>query len=500
MKKKLFVLLMALLMVMTMMPTTAFAALNTGHKIDVTFTILYVGDEFRIGYNYGASEKTQFVCQYTTNHSDTAYNNHTIAISDIKAAAVRATVNSGYQITGWSKESNANPTVWSLDKSGTTACNKGTTIYLVAKNPNPTPPPTPEKPVKPRYDQINEILGQNAVKVVCHEAKANHEPKSKTYNLLERSCNVGAVQGNANAGYTVEVTIASQEYISDFDAVTRKTHNPKDASESITLKYNKDSEAWKLNTANQTQVIFNVACEAGNPQPPTPTIPEKPTGDAVKGLLKNAVTVDCINTDANHADATYNLLDESFTVGKVQGSAEAGYTVAVTIQAEKYVAKYNEDLTGHTLDGEESKIITLTYNSETKSWGTPSPASVTFNVRCETSGEIDPPTDGPSGDQILELLSGKAVCVDCITTNAGHEDKYYSYNGNFTSSIVGTKCMVTLIELDEQAYIEQYNTAYSGHEKSEYQKTNSIIELEKDGLKWVIKTPARIYVECKTGG
>ena len=30
MKKKLFVLLMALLMVMTMMPTTAFAALNTG--------------------------------------------------------------------------------------------------------------------------------------------------------------------------------------------------------------------------------------------------------------------------------------------------------------------------------------------------------------------------------------------------------------------------------------------------------------------------------------
>ncbi len=185
---------------------------------------------------------------------------------------------------------------------------------------------------------------------------------------------------------------------------------------------------------------------------------------------------------------------------KFRESEEAGYTVAVTIQAEKYVAKYNEDLTGHTLDGEESKIITLTYNSETKSWGTPSPASVTFNVRCETSGEIDPPTDGPSEAQIKELLLGEAVCVDCTTTNAGHEDKYYSYNGDFTSSIVDTKCMVTLTELDEQAYIEKYNIAYSGHEKSEYQKTSSIIELEKYGLKWVIKTPARIYVECKTGG
>ena len=119
-------------------PDVDLAALDTGHKIDVRFTVLYVGDEFNIGYNYGSSEKTKFVCQYKTNHSDTAYNNHTIAISDIKAAAGRASVNSGYQIVGWSKESNANPTTWSLNKSGTTACNKGTTIYLVAKNPNPT--------------------------------------------------------------------------------------------------------------------------------------------------------------------------------------------------------------------------------------------------------------------------------------------------------------------------------------------------------------------------
>lgn len=91
-------------------PDPAPAALNTGHKIDVTFTVLYVSDEFNLGYNYGSSEKTKFVCQYSSNHSDTAYNNHTIAISDIKAAASRASVNSGYQIVGWSKESNANPT------------------------------------------------------------------------------------------------------------------------------------------------------------------------------------------------------------------------------------------------------------------------------------------------------------------------------------------------------------------------------------------------------
>ena len=179
MKKKLFVLLMALLMVMTMMPTTAFAALDTGHKINVRFTVLYVGDEFNLGYNYGTSESTQFVCQYSTPHSDTAYNNHTIAISDIKAAAVRATVNSGYQITGWSKESNANPTVWSLDKSGTTACNKGTTIYLVAKNPNPTP----KKPDAPTYAKMKDLLANGAVKIDCVNPNESHA--DKTYSLIE---------------------------------------------------------------------------------------------------------------------------------------------------------------------------------------------------------------------------------------------------------------------------------------------------------------------------
>ena len=47
-------------------------------------------------------------------------------------------MNSGYQIVGWSKEANANPKTWGFDLKDPTACNKGTTIYLVAKKPTPT--------------------------------------------------------------------------------------------------------------------------------------------------------------------------------------------------------------------------------------------------------------------------------------------------------------------------------------------------------------------------
>lgn len=74
MKKRFVAFLLVLIMVLGMLPVSAFAAddgvspqaLNTGHKIDVTFTVLYVGDEFRIGYNYGTSENTQFVLYAST--------------------------------------------------------------------------------------------------------------------------------------------------------------------------------------------------------------------------------------------------------------------------------------------------------------------------------------------------------------------------------------------------------------------------------------------------
>lgn len=53
MKKRFVAFLLVLIMVLGMLPVSAFAAddgvspqaLNTGHKIDVTFTVLYVGNE-----------------------------------------------------------------------------------------------------------------------------------------------------------------------------------------------------------------------------------------------------------------------------------------------------------------------------------------------------------------------------------------------------------------------------------------------------------------------
>lgn len=306
MKKKLFVLLMALLMVMTMMPTTAFAALNTGHMIAVRFTVLYVGDEFSIGYNYGASESTQFVCQYSRPHSDTAYNNHTIAISDIETAAKRATVNSGYQIVGWSKESNANPKVWGFNLTTPTACNKGTTIYLVAKNPNPTP----EKPDAPTYEEMKELLTNGAVKIDCVNSAVEHE--DKTYSLIEDSYTGGTVEGDATTGYTATITINPEKYVTEYNGyIVGHSLVPGQPEKQIVFKYD---NGW--NVQPTVPVTFNVECESA-PQPPAPTVPNPPSPEDVKTLLENAVVkVHCMNGKASHAEKAYGLIDGSFTINR----------------------------------------------------------------------------------------------------------------------------------------------------------------------------------------
>lgn len=442
-------------------PGVAPAALNTGHKIDVRFTVLYVGDEFNIGYNYGSSEKTKFVCQYKTNHSDTASTNHTIAISDIKAAASRASVNSGYQIVGWSKESNANPTTWSLNKSGTTACNKGSTIYLVAKNPNPTTkytytlnydanggtgapsadswsttdasiryhsftvkntiptregyvfkgwkandgsdtiytggmtcavsqygndvvkngntwtrtlyavweeaaPPTPDKPTAPGEGDLSGLIGN--ITVNCTNGKAAHELKTKGYTLISGSYTTSEVAGDAENGYTYTVTINSQKYVEQFDTDTGATHDPKDASATVTLKYT--DNGWTVTSG--TPVVFNVACV-------TEIVPPAKPGAEDLAKLEAPVEVACTTKPETHNAARFPLIEGTYNIGDVSGNETDGYTCDIIITADEYVTKYNTDFGKHTLTGDNTKPLTLKYVEGR--WVVNDP--VTFPVECE---------------------------------------------------------------------------------------------------------------------
>ena len=437
------------------------AALDTGHKIDVRFTVLYVGDEFNIGYNYGSSEKTKFVCQYKTNHSDTAYNNHTIAISDIKAAASRASVNSGYQIVGWSKESNANPTTWSLNKSGTTACNKGSTIYLVAKNPNPT--------TKYTYTLNYDANGGTGA------------PSADSWSTTD-----AAIRYHS---FTVKNTIPTRE------GYVFKGWKAKDGSDTIytggTLcSVSQQGNDVVKNGNTWTRTLYAVWEEA---TPPTPDKPTAPGEGDLSGLI-GQITVNCTNEAAAHELKTkgYALISGSYTTGEVDGDAENGYTYTVTINSQKYVEQFDTD-TGAAHDPKGvNATVTLKYTDN--GWTVESGAPVVFDVACVT--EIVPPTK-PGAEDLAKLEA--PVEVACTTKPETHTAARFSLiegtydigdvSGNETD---GYTCDI-IITADE--YVTKYNTDFGKHTLTgDNSKTLTLKYVEG---RWVVNDPVTFPVECE---
>lgn len=442
-------------------PDPAPADLNTGHKIDVRFTVLYVGDEFNIGYNYGSSEKTKFVCQYKTNHSDTAYNNHTIAISDIKAAASRASVNSGYQIVGWSKESNANPTTWSLNKSGTTACNKGSTIYLVAKNPNPT--------TKYTYTLNYDANGGTGA------------PSADSWSTTYASIRYHS--------FTVKNTIPTRE------GYVFKGWKANDGSDTIytggmTCAVSQYGNDVVKNGNTWTRTLYAVWEEAAPPKPDKPTAPGE--GD-LSGPIGN-ITVNCTNEAATHdpKSKSYALISGSYTTSEVAGDAENGYTYTVTINSQKYVEQFDTD-TGAAHDPKGvNATVTLKYTDN--GWTVESGAPVVFDVACVT--EIVPPAR-PGAEDLAKLEA--PVEVACTTKPETHNAARFpliegTYNigdvsGNETD---GYTCDI-IITADE--YVTKYNTDFGKHTLTG-DNTKPLTLKYVEG-RWVVNDPVTFPVECE---
>ena len=432
MKKRFVAFLLVLIMVLGMLPVSAFAAdgdvspqaLNTGHKIDVTFTVLYVGDEFNIGYNYGTSEKTQFVCQYSTPHSDTAYNNHTIAISDIKAAADRASVNSGYQIVGWSKESNANPTVWPLNKTGTTACNKGTSIYLVAKDPNP---------------QVTYTLtyDKNTTDNVTNMPETQTETNSKGYATFPLSGKIPVRNGYTFKGW--------------------QTGDGKTVAPNVTL------------TKGAPRMTIYAVWEEN-----TPPVPDKPDAPKFDDYKLTTVKIKCVTSGVKHNDSENALAGSlggfpgSYTIGTdvKQGAynGETRYYVEGTLAQDvtPFVNTFNGVYPGHTEADSPAHIraFRLWYfpenaGSTEKVWK--QDVIPTVYVKCEVTPPVDKPNP-PTENNLLGLTIAKVYCA--MPANHGSEDFTY---------LSGTLDTSRTYTVDENGFctvylhVAPYVASYNGH-------------------------------------
>lgn len=399
MKKRLVAFLLVLIMVLGMLPVSAFAAddgvspqaLESKETQTIKYQILYVGDEFNTGYNYGVSVNKTYTCQYSTGHSGF---NHSILISEFRnvgVPALKGQLDSGYEFVGWAKEAKENPTIYDFNVAGTTATQTTYTIYLVAKKAVP-PTVTYTLTYYPNTtDLVTNMPSPNPV-----TQKSSTSPVTFTVSSA-----IPAREGYNFLGWNGKP---------DATTATVKPGNTITTPRETTNLY----AVWQSNT------------------PPTDK-PAKPTENDVTGVVVDIV---CVTTTGTHDTVQYPLghpTDAQHTIGEVVSDGAGGYICPVTVrtawfvqQASNLVRKVQHTPTAQTI------TFNLTYDKNSKTWVKPA-----ANPRIEATHEVTPPTKPTA-------LDGSFAIV-CKNNKATHPYK---------ADYIATPSQYTIsdVQKDEQGY------------------------------------------------
>ena len=483
MKKRLIAFLLVLIMVLGMLPVSAFAAddgvspqaLESNETQTIKYQILYVGDEFNTGYNYGVSVNKTYTCQYSTGHSGF---NHSILISEFRnvgVPALKGQLDSGYEFVGWAKEAKKNPTIFDFNTAGTTATQTTYTIYLVAKKTNPTP-----TYMYYLYYKYNDGTDSTWLTDVTDRPTA---ATTFTFNVnrakLTRS-------GYDHIGWADKADAVTAKYTGG-DPIVLTKDNPTKTIYAIwmpffELKYDAnggtgapDSQTYTALSATSTQATFTVpnqtptkegytfkgwadsatATDAqyqpGGPiavkhenspktvyavwQSNTPPIdkPDKPTENDVTGVVVDIV---CVTTTGTHDTVQYPLgypTDAQHTIGEVVSDGAGGYICPVTVRTAWFVQQAsNLCWTVQHTPTAQTITFNLTYDKNSKTWVKPA-----ANPRIEATHEVTPPTKPTA-------LDGSFAIV-CKNNKATHPYK---------ADYIATPSQYTIsdVQKDEQGY------------------------------------------------
>lgn len=468
MKKRLVAFLLVLIMVLGMLPVSAFAAddgvspqaLESNETQTIKYQILYVGDEFNIGYNYGASVNKTYTCQYSTGHSGF---NHSILISEFRnvgVPALKGQLDSGYEFVGWAKEAKKNPTIFDFNTAGTTATQTTYTIYLVAKKTNPTPTymyylyykyndgtdstwltdvtdrPTAAttftfnvnraKLTRSGYDHIGWADKADAVTAKYTGGDpivlTKDNPTKTIYAIwmpffeLKYDANGGtgapASQTRTAAHPTVNrVTFTVPNQTPSKEGYTFKGWA--DSSTATTAQY-QPGDTVDVKHENSPKTVYAV-WEGSDPIP-------VPSYDDLKSAI-GKIQVKDVSTPSCGTE-NYDLIDntqsEPFNWTKTARLDQPG-KYDVTIKTAPYVAKYNSEKSKtHELNNANQTTLKLVISYENNTWKLDDGLRV-IEVK---HSEQTPPTDKPDKPTKNDV-TGVVVDIVCVTTTGTHDTVQY---------------------------------------------------------------------------
>lgn len=403
MKKRLVAFLLLLIMVLGMLPVSAFAAddgvspqaLESNETQTIKYQILYVGDEFNIGYNYGASVNKTYTCQYSTGHSGF---NHSILISEFRNVGVPALkdqLDSGYEFVGWAKEAKKNPTIFDFNTAGTTATQTTYTIYLVAKKAVP-PTVTYTLTYYPNTtDLVTNMPSPNPV-----TQKSSTSPVTFTVSSA-----IPAREGYNFLGW----------------------NGKPDATEPTVMPGN------TITTPRETTNLYAV-WESKTPPPEIPG-DQKPNIEEANAKIR----VQCIEYPSKHNPYTknYRILPGSYDdLG--WDRTEYGYIYSIRLNRAKYIAQFDQEIGRPHTDTEQNKETRINWRWENGAWHLidgPDGVTADIKVKCaETPVKPEKPT----------ALDGSFAIV-CKNNKATHPHK---------ADYIATPSQYTIsdVQMDDQGY------------------------------------------------
>lgn len=372
---------------------------------------------------------------------------------------------------------------WNTDKNAATASKQPGNTIVVNNNNNPTTlyavweEKAPVTPDDPKVGE-NFNFSKDIVKVICETTDTHND----SYGLKNGYYSVSDKKQLANGNWQCKITIDLDGYFalynSEHTGHTRDMNHPKATSiMTIYPTWYASTEKWSSAESLIDAAEIYVKCEATQPEGP---------GENDTPNMAELLTVECVTADAKHTpkSAQYDIVDK----GTLTQATDTTWTYTVTLNRTTYIDKFNgETKTAHT-DKAPNDVITLTWNWKNGKWTKGFDENPV--IKCECKTEIEPPTDGPTDDDVKAALGNVTVTVKCINPGTKHTSCAYGVLGGndgyqLTKNVDGTYNVVLNAAPFVKAYSSGAQTQKQAHELVSAATLTWVLTFDKESGKWV---------------
>ena len=465
MKKRLIAFLLVLIMVLGMLPVSAFAV--DGDAAMYTYHLIHE-------FNYVGGSRWDI-------QATTAAESYQIDVNK------RELTRNGYTFLGWADKADATGAQYHGGELITlTKDNPTKTIYAVwEKNDSPMP----DNPGGTKPDVAN---AQVKICVQCIEDSATHQPKN--YGILPGAYVDGLLQ--VDGTYYYSITLNRAKYIEKFDQDSDKTHTDTEPNESIQFKWQWKNGKWEL--ISDIAPVIKVKCD-------TTTKPSKPALNEGSPVL-----VQCVQA-GTHTDSGKDLAKRYFALGgyanryeevKKEGSnvwkdeADNKWTYQLKLKRDEFVKAYNNLslVTTHT-DTNPGEETYVTWKYDGRQWNlVPVNGLRTVGAIIEVTCEPEAPT----ADELKKLEM--AVLVKCVVDDSQQHTEAYGLLGECDEDYFvgeprkdGDDWLCDISYYPER-YVAAFNTTFQNLKHVQNDEKIVPVTLIWAGGSWQIKTQGRVLV------